>query len=136
MNTTKPGKKTIIAGSRTITQTYLLERAIKECGWEISAVLCGCAAGVDTLGYEWAQKNNIPILSYPARWDVHGKAAGPIRNEEMAKDGDALIALWDGESRGTRHMCTTMRSMKKSYYVAIVKNGMIEKVYRSVTQSS
>ena len=29
---------------------------------------------------------------------------GYIRNEEMAKNADALVAFWDGESHGTKHM--------------------------------
>lgn len=42
---------------------------------------------------------------HPADWDTHGKAAGPIRNEEMAKAGaDLCIAIWDGKSRGTLDM--------------------------------
>ena len=44
------------------------------------------------------------MLSFPADWDKYGKAAGYKRNEEMARNADALIAFWDGKSRGTKHM--------------------------------
>ena len=30
--------------------------------------------------------------------------AGPLRNEKMARVADALIAFWDGKSRGTKNM--------------------------------
>lgn len=39
---------------------------------------------------------------HPADWERLGKAAGPIRNEEMAEIADALIAFWDGQSRVTK----------------------------------
>lgn len=39
---------------------------------------------------------------YEADWGKHGKAAGPIRNSKMIADADALVAFWDGKSRGTR----------------------------------
>ena len=41
---------------------------------------------------------------FPADWDKYGKAAGYKRNGEMARNADALIAFWDGKSRGTKHM--------------------------------
>ena len=43
-------------------------------------------------------------MEFPADWDKHGKSAGYKRNLEMAENADALIAFWDGESRGTKHM--------------------------------
>lgn len=40
----------------------------------------------------------------------HGKAAGYLRNTEMAKNADALVAFWDGMSLGTRHMIETAKA--------------------------
>ena len=45
--------------------------------------------------------------------------AGPIRNEEMAEVSDALIAFWDGKSRGTKSMIEIAR--RKGLQVAVVK---------------
>jgi hypothetical protein len=84
-----------------------LEAAIRKCGWKITHVISGTAEGADTLGEEWARKNSIPVTRRPAKWRVNGvldKGAGFKRNEEMAREGEALIALWDGQSRGTRDM--------------------------------
>jgi len=96
--------KTIIAGGRDITNYDYIEKAIAEIDWEPTVVVSGTARGADLLGEEWAKKNNIPIERYPAEWDFYGKSAGYIRNKKMAKNAEALIALWDGESRGTKHM--------------------------------
>lgn len=43
-------------------------------------------------------------MEFPADWNAHGKAAGPIRNQQMAQEADVLIAFWDGKSRGTKDM--------------------------------
>ena len=77
---------------------------MKQIDWEITEVVSGGARGVDKLGEIWAVKNDIPIRLFPANWKEHGRSAGYIRNKEMANYADALIALWDGKSAGTRHM--------------------------------
>ena len=67
-------------------------------------VVCGMARGADALGARYATENGLGIAKFPAEWDAWGKAAGPIRNAEMAKYADALLAFWDGKSRGTMNM--------------------------------
>ena len=96
--------RTIIAGSRDIDDKKLLESAIAESKFNITIVVCGEARGIDWLGKEWAINHDIPVHSFPANWSLHGKSAGFIRNTEMAENADALIAVWDGESRGTKMM--------------------------------
>jgi len=96
--------KVIVAGSRTITDYEFLEHAITESGFEITQIISGGARGVDSMGERFAREKNIQCRVMTANWDVYGKSAGYIRNEDMAKVADALIALWDGESKGTRNM--------------------------------
>lgn len=96
--------KTIIAGSRTITDYAIVEEVIKESGFEITKVISGMAKGVDTLGERWAHYNNIGIHLCPADWKKHGKKAGYIRNIEMADIADALIVIIENKSRGSSHM--------------------------------
>lgn len=97
--------KVIIAGSRTLSFNDTIA-AINHCPFkhEISVVISGTAKGVDRHGEEWAKLNNIPVIQYPANWNKFGKRAGYVRNEEMAQNADALIAVWDGVSKGTKHM--------------------------------
>jgi hypothetical protein len=98
--------KTIIAGSRDITDTNTLLLAIADSGWksEITEVVCGKARGVDTLGEQWAKSHGIPVKEFPADWETHGKSAGPKRNRQMAEYAEALILVWDGKSRGSANM--------------------------------
>lgn len=96
--------KVIIAGSRHITQYYCLLLAVEEAEFCITEIVSGGARGVDALGERLAQDINCPLKIFPAKWEEHGKRAGPLRNIEMADYADALVALWDGKSRGTKHM--------------------------------
>lgn len=96
--------KTIIAGSRSITDRELVNKAVMDSGFTISVVFCGCAQGVDNLGREWAVKRGIPVRLFPAEWDLHGKSAGMIRNEQMSSEAEACILIWDGVSKGSQNM--------------------------------
>lgn len=96
--------RTIIAGSRGVTDYAEVLKAVTQTPWRPTAILSGTARGADRLGERWARENGIPIEKFPANWDAFGKRAGYLRNAEMAQNADALIALWDGRSRGTKHM--------------------------------
>jgi hypothetical protein len=96
--------KVIIAGSRNITDYEFLLKAVYNAGFDITAVVSGAARGADALGERFAKDANLELFKFPAHWDEYGRAAGPIRNQVMGDFADALIALWDGKSRGTKHM--------------------------------
>lgn len=108
--------KVIIAGSRSITNTELLKEIIEKSKFDISEVVCGDANGVDELGNQWAIENNLPVKHFPANWAKYGKAAGFIRNSEMAEYGDALIVLWDGFSSGTKMMIELAKKKSLSVF--------------------
>lgn len=122
--------KTIIAGSRNITDYNLLLRAINSVSFDITEVVCGCADGPDKMGLMWARDNGIAVRFFPAwshqmMWALDNrnsdekvvdmpmvknpKSAGFVRNHEMAKYAGAAIILWDGRSRGTEGMIAQAR---------------------------
>lgn len=98
--------KVIIAGSRTIEPPEaFLNDIIKQSGFDVREVVSGaCPKGIDRAGEEWADRRRIHVERFPARWDRHGNAAGPLRNRDMAKYADALILIWDGQSKGSASM--------------------------------
>ena len=110
--------RTIIAGSRNITDIEVVGNAVNDAGWWPTVVLSGTARGVDRLGEQWADLWEIPVERYPAQWDVFGRSAGYRRNAEMAANAEALIAVWDGESAGTRHMIDIARKCGLMVYIA------------------
>lgn len=116
--------KTIIAGSRTIWDLQLVEQAIEESKYKITSIISGGAKGVDSLAEEWAKKNNVPCQVFPADWKnidapnaiiksnsygQYNARAGIDRNELMAQNGESLIAIWDGKSKGTKNMIDTAK---------------------------
>jgi hypothetical protein len=115
--------KCIIAGSRHITDYDILEFAIKLCPFKdrIVEIVSGRAAGPDTLGEQYADNHSIKLKKFPADWDKFGKRAGYLRNEEMAKYADAAIILWDGTSKGTKHMIDLSKKYNLELYICEVK---------------
>ena len=61
-------------------------------------------------GKKWADKNKIPTKIFYPDWDKHGKKAGFIRNELIIKNCDAVLAFWNGTSKGTFHSISLAQS--------------------------
>lgn len=117
--------KIIIAGSRTITDVRIVAWALGSAGLKlgmISEIVSGGAKGVDTLGEQIAIINNIPVRRFPADWNKYGRSAGYKRNAEMAEYADILVAVWDGQSKGTEHMVDLMQRGGKGVHVHVVRS--------------
>lgn len=102
----------IVAGGRQFSDYNLLKTTLDKLfsTRKPTAIVCGEAKGADTLGKKYAEEHRIPVISMPADWNKYGKQAGYIRNEEMAKKAQALVAFWDGSSSGTKHMIETAKA--------------------------
>ena len=116
--------KTIIAGTRYASIKDTMD-AIDECPWEISEVVSGEARGPDTHGADWGERVKIPVKRFPADWESLGRRAGLIRNSQMAEYADALLAVWDGHSRGTRDMIAKARKKGLRVHVVRIKKGHV-----------
>ena len=93
-----------IAGCRDITDEKKVERIIAQHIAVKDVVITGGCRGVDKIAQEYARRMFADVETFSADWDKHGKAAGPIRNREIAQNADILVAIWDGKSRGTKSM--------------------------------
>jgi len=117
--------KVIIAGGRGFND---LEKLSNFCDTILSnieediEIVSGTANGADKLGEKYAKEKGYAIKQFPADWDAHGKSAGYIRNAEMAKYADALIAFWDGKSKGTKHMIDLAKYYKLKVKIIIYNN--------------
>jgi len=103
--------KVIIAGGRDFSNYDLL---LEKCDYYLAEktnveVVSGGAKGSDKLGERYAKERNLPLKIFLADWTSLGKRAGFVRNVEMAEYADALIAFWDGNSKGTKHMIDTAK---------------------------
>ena len=117
----------VIAGSRTVSDIIFLYDAIRELEIDeklITEVISGNARGADRLGEIYAEENSLPLTIMPAEWEKFGKSAGYRRNEDMAKICDAVICLWAGESRGTKHMMDlAVKYNRKLWVYDVSKNA-------------
>ncbi len=115
--------KIIIAGSRPLTGYKFFCKYVENSeilhSCENPIILSGCARGPDMLAIRWARERGFEYLKFPADWSK-GRGAGLERNILMAKEGDALIALWDGYSRGTKHMIEEMERLGKPSEVCLI----------------
>ena len=98
--------KVIIAGGREFSNFQLMFEKCEEILKEIEDVeiVSGTARGADKMGEHYASLKKFDVKKFPADWNKYGKAAGYVRNKEMAEYADMLIAFWDGKSSGTKSM--------------------------------
>ena len=115
--------KVIIAGCRDFTDYELLKEKcdfyLQNQKQEDIVIVSGHTSGADALGERYAQERGYELETYPADWKVNGRAAGSIRNAQMAAVADALIAFWDGKGRGVMNMIDTAN--KHNLHVAVVR---------------
>jgi len=125
----------IIAGTRTYSNyselrqvcsdfvTHLIKDGVSSKD-EIT-ILSGMAPGADKLGLHFANEYGLYPVTFAAEWDLNGKAAGPMRNEQMAKFATAngangvLLAFWDGKSRGTASMIELAEKYKMEIHITL-----------------
>lgn len=99
-----------------------IESLIKK-DYFIECIIEGEANGADKLGREVGEELNIPIKAFPADWEKHGKAAGPIRNQQMIAEGrpDYILAFHKSieKSKGTMDML--QRALKNNIKYQLIK---------------
>jgi hypothetical protein len=98
----------VVAGGRDFNNYELLKERLnyylQNLPKDKIVIISGAARGADSLGEQYASEHGLKCERFPADWDRHGRKAGILRNEDMANNSDALIAFYDGKSRGTGHM--------------------------------
>lgn len=101
--------KVLVCGSRDFNDFQQLSETLSTL--DITEVIQGGARGADRLSKDWAVQNNVHSKEFRADWNVYGRRAGPIRNAKMLREGkpDLVVAFWDGQSPGTRHMISIAR---------------------------
>lgn len=100
----------IIAGGREFNDRALVVETLNDFAIEHGltndtlVIVSGMAQGADKIGEDVARASDLSIMMFPAQWSKYGKSAGYKRNVQMADSAHALLAFWDGKSKGTGHM--------------------------------
>lgn len=101
--------RVLVCGGRDFNNQKALDEVLQyfDIRYNFTTLINGGATGADRLAAEWAGicgKNRITVETYPADWNTHGKAAGPIRNSQMLDEGKPdLVIAFDG-GKGTDDM--------------------------------
>ncbi len=110
-----------IAGSRKYCNYEVFETRLNKLvathGWTIVSIVSGGAQGVDTMAERYAKEHKIKMQVLPANWQKHGKSAGYIRNVDIVKLSDVVVAFPMGDSKGTRHTINIAMKEKKLVYM-------------------
>lgn len=101
--------RVLVCGSRHFSDKEKMKEVLDDVYREspFTVLIHGDARGADRLSAQWANgRGDIEIRAFPADWTTYGKAAGPIRNAQMLKEGkpDLVIAFMFKDSRGTKNM--------------------------------
>lgn len=111
--------KLAIVGSRNFFDYNLLCQTIAVYYAEkpISEIISGGAVGADSLAARWAKEFEVALTEILPEWDRFGKRAGFIRNEDIVKRADMILAFWDGESKGTQNSLSIAKRLKKPTFI-------------------
>jgi len=102
-----------IIGSRNFKDYKYLSEKLDDIKSEVKVVISGGAPGADKLAEKWAIEHKKLLTIYPADWINLGNCAGFIRNADIVKNSDMIIAFWDGKSKGTKHTIDLAKKMGK-----------------------
>lgn len=98
---------------RASKQRFMLDETLRDLHktrGPFTVLINGAAAGADALAVSWALSRGLTIESYAADWKTHGRAAGPIRNQQMLDAGkpELVVAFPGGD--GTADMVRKARA--------------------------
>ena len=111
--------RVVVAGSRDFKDydrlAAELDKFLK--GKKNVTIVSGTARGADRMGEQYAAEHGYKIDQFPAEWGKYHQGAGPIRNLQMVKTADAVVAFWDNESSGTKNIIDCARQENIPYKV-------------------
>ena len=110
--------KIAVIGSRTATAKQYEELVQRLEPLQPTEIISGGANGADALGERYAREYGLKLTTYTPDWQRFGKAAGPIRNEQIIKAADLVLAIWDGKSTGTADSLKKAKALRKK--IAII----------------
>ena len=111
--------RVVVAGSRNFGDYERLSAELDKflVGKKNVVIVSGTARGADRMGEQYAAEHGYKIDQFPAEWGKYHQGAGPIRNMQMVKTADAVVAFWDNQSSGTRNIIDCARQESIPYKV-------------------
>lgn len=107
----------LVTGSRSIVNIDI-SQYLKG----VDVILTGGARGIDALAISYAQKQGIKHIEIFPNYNKYKRAAPVIRDEEMVRMCDRVVAIWDGKSKGTKHTIDFAKKYRKPIDVYIISD--------------
>lgn len=108
--------KVAVIGSRGICVSDL-KKYLPE---QTTEIVSGGAKGVDASAKEYALSHGVKLTEFLPDYKKYGRGAPLKRNITIIEYADIVIAFWDGQSRGTKHVIDNCKKAKctRSYFCA------------------
>lgn len=106
--------KLAVVGSRGLTAD--LSRLISP---DVTEIISGGARGIDECAAQFARDRGLRLTEFRPDYPRYGRGAPLKRNVTIIEAADAVLAIWDGKSPGTRHSINLARTMGKSVKVVL-----------------
>lgn len=124
--------KVAVIGSRSVNDKALVEQMLNEIKRSCDShnnslvILAGGASGVDELARQWAKDNHVDFVMFKPYFMLDSKASYTprhyfFRNKQIIQNADTILAIWDGESNGTRFGIEYAKKHKKDITVVTTK---------------
>lgn len=108
--------KVAIVGSRSFNNREWLYAELdnfQKANGFFTVIVSGGASGADTIAADYAHERGIDTQIIKPEWQKYGAGAGIIRNAEIVRQSDIVIAFWDGKSCGTSSTIKLAQKTKK-----------------------
>ncbi len=108
--------KLAVIGSRSLT----IKSLSKYIPRGVTEIVSGGAKGVDEAAKEYASENKIKFVEFLPNYQKFGKGAPLLRNLEIIRYADEVLAFWDGQSRGTEFVIENAKRSGKKVVVVLL----------------
>lgn len=96
--------RVLVCGGRDYIDTRRLNATLRGLDPPPTTIIHGDYSGADELAGKWARRNLITERPFPPDWTKHGRAAGPIRNQQMLDEGKPHLVVAFPGNTGTADM--------------------------------
>ena len=119
----------LFCGSRGLERSSqimdVITEELGELNSESTIIIHGGASGIDTLVDEIATYMKFKIIIYKPKYQIYGKKAPLIRNQEMVDIANKVIAIWNGRSHGTLYTINQAKKAGKQIKIYLFKDSKI-----------
>ena len=109
-----------VIGSRGL-EVHDLENYLPE---GTTCIVSGGARGVDACAHRYAVENGVDYVEYLPDYARYGRRAPLLRNEQIVKNADVVLAFWDGRSRGTAYTIKYAQKLHKETHIFTLNNSI------------